>query len=600
MAPTPFRVKAIYDYSSPHDDDLSFPNGQIILVTDEEDADWYFGEYADTSGNKQSGLFPKNFVNLHEPETPPRPSRQSRPKKETETSPAVAQAEELAKSNEPDESEAAIPPARSLLSNTGQSKDIEQSRGLDSPVAATAKSPEVSLLNPPVNTSTKSASSSNTKTAPPPVIEKPTVGSFRDRINAFNKSTAPPVAPLKPSGLGSSGGSSFIKKPFVAPPPSKNAYVPPPREVPAQKIYRREEDPEVVTQSSNGLGIEVPPSTAPNTTTAINGEEDQPKPTSLKDRIALLQKQQMEQAARHAEAGQKREKPKRPPKKQFEAQEEPVEQGEPTEDYGLDRISSTGTTDQRSADAVRDESLSEAHTTTRSRDATFFTSPTAPARGFQSDANDADQSGAGDTEGDDLSTGRDSDEKPRSQVPMAQPHQQGVMDDDSEGDEDEEEPEMDPEMKRRMEIRERMAKMSGGMGMAGMFGPAPGMPPAASRKQGSASSDRKAAGKTGSASVDDTPIVRAPSIPVLSVPGMHRVRSPEQEDPRIAASQEDEGHDESALQGHGLDQMPDMANVKQEPALPPRMSVDRGVPPPVPQGRRPVRQMQNSSELRLQ
>ena len=73
--PTPYQVKALYEYASPHDDDLSFPNGQILTVTEEEDADWYYGEYLDHTGAKQEGLFPRNFVKIHEPETPPRPSR---------------------------------------------------------------------------------------------------------------------------------------------------------------------------------------------------------------------------------------------------------------------------------------------------------------------------------------------------------------------------------------------------------------------------------------------------------------------------------------------------------------------------------------------
>ena len=42
----------------------------------------------------------------------------------------------------------------------------------------------------------------------------------------------------------------------------------------------------------------------------VPDEEEQPKPTSLKERIALLQKQQMEQASRHADAAQKKEKVK--------------------------------------------------------------------------------------------------------------------------------------------------------------------------------------------------------------------------------------------------------------------------------------------------
>ena len=77
-----FRVRAVYDYDSPHDDDLSFANGQIITVTEEEDADWYVGEYTDDSGTKHDGLFPRNFVEKYEPAPPPRPNRAPRPKPE--------------------------------------------------------------------------------------------------------------------------------------------------------------------------------------------------------------------------------------------------------------------------------------------------------------------------------------------------------------------------------------------------------------------------------------------------------------------------------------------------------------------------------------
>ena len=49
-----YKVKAVYDYSSPHDDDLSFTIGQIITVTEEEDQDWYVGEY--TPAAAQPGI----------------------------------------------------------------------------------------------------------------------------------------------------------------------------------------------------------------------------------------------------------------------------------------------------------------------------------------------------------------------------------------------------------------------------------------------------------------------------------------------------------------------------------------------------------------
>src|SRR5947207_4344593 len=86
MSTLPFKVKAVYEYTSAHDDDLNFSNGQIITVTEEEDADWYYGEYVDGSGEKQEGLFPKNFVEKYEPAPPPRPIRTGRQKKEPEVS----------------------------------------------------------------------------------------------------------------------------------------------------------------------------------------------------------------------------------------------------------------------------------------------------------------------------------------------------------------------------------------------------------------------------------------------------------------------------------------------------------------------------------
>ncbi|KAG9538259.1 hypothetical protein KCV01_g26696, partial [Aureobasidium melanogenum] len=129
------------------------------------------------------------------------------------------------------------------------------------------------------------------KKEPPPVSSKPS--SFRDRIAAFNNAGAAPVAPFKPAA------PTFVKKPFVAPPPSKNAYIPPPKAEPVQKIYRREEDPDIQKEQAqadeNAAKAGLLPSDHPQSPTGEE-DEDQPKPQSLKERIAMLQKQQMEQA----------------------------------------------------------------------------------------------------------------------------------------------------------------------------------------------------------------------------------------------------------------------------------------------------------------
>ncbi|KAH7370411.1 hypothetical protein BKA65DRAFT_385445, partial [Rhexocercosporidium sp. MPI-PUGE-AT-0058] len=58
----PFKVKAVCKYISPFKDTLQFPSEQIITVTQEDEGDWYMGEYVDASGVKQKGFFPKKFV----------------------------------------------------------------------------------------------------------------------------------------------------------------------------------------------------------------------------------------------------------------------------------------------------------------------------------------------------------------------------------------------------------------------------------------------------------------------------------------------------------------------------------------------------------
>lgn len=82
MAGLPFKVKSVYEYTSEHDDDLTFPIGQVITVVELEGDDWYVGEYTDASGAKREGLFPTNFVEKFEPEVPVRPSRPARAKQE--------------------------------------------------------------------------------------------------------------------------------------------------------------------------------------------------------------------------------------------------------------------------------------------------------------------------------------------------------------------------------------------------------------------------------------------------------------------------------------------------------------------------------------
>jgi hypothetical protein len=561
--PPPFRVKAVYEYSSPHEDDLNFPVDQIITVTALEGDDWYEGEYVDESGIKKEGLFPKNFVEKYEPAPPPRPNRASR-HKPLEQQPA----------------EEAPPPPELPPQELVQEHDDEPEapKPVPAPVAAQVPLPgptsELPPASPPSATSTKPQEFSREapheapeapkpapaesaapapKKGPPPVAAKSS--SFRDRIAAFNQSAAPPVAPFKPGG---GPPSSFIKKPFVAPPPSRNAYIPPPtREQPPVKIYRREEDPEIAErraqdqENAERAGLSAEGAPAPS-----NDEEDQPKPTSLKERIALLQRQQEEQAKR-ALALQK-EKPKKPPvKKRTDTHE-----GRPHEEEGaaLEQVTSTESKTRGSVDQARPpHPPQDAHPSRSSHDMHI--------REPLSDANDADQSGAGETEEAEGSSTSvdDEEERTRHQNQAARASAAPVKERDvgneegaateapveeEEEEEEEEEDEMDAETRRKLELRERMAKMSGGMGMAGMFGGPAGLP------MGGLPPKKKPVAKQSTS--DSAEHAMPQRIPMF--PGMTPVKSPEAEDKQLHVAKDDE---DAPRVSHGrpADEVPDVEDV---------------------------------------
>ena len=546
-----FKVKSIYAYASNHDDDLPFPIGQIITVTEEEDADWYCGEYTDDAGVKHEGLFPQNFVEKYEPTAPPRPQR-TRTKRETEPAaepqvaspvsplhpqPAPVLVAEPDLDDEPEEPKAAHPPhsARSSVLAPAPAHSVPASAvapeapvpKLAEPVSAAALPPQIQKPAAPVQPKPKPS-------GPPPVTDKPSSSSFRDRIAAFNKPAAPPVAPFKPSGLGA-GGGGFIKKPFVAPPPSKNAYVPPPRDVPVAKIYRRDEDPEIKEREAETLESAEKAGLVPSKPgeTAEAGDEEQ-KPMSLKERLALLQKQQMEQAARHAEPVFKKEKPKRPPKKRTDTSTS--DGAEPTAPP-LER--------RDTEDTVGSSTLDEAPPPRIPHPGRRKSSKEVEAR----DGNEADLSGAGDTtEGpEDVTEKEDSDETSRHVATAAKQDDENLDEEEDQADEvqeqeEEEEEEMDEEAQRRERLRIRMQNISGagGFGMHNPFAPPPMMPgmvpSAAKKKKGTV--ERRSEDSAEAA----PPVPSAPAIPTpMALPGMSRIRShEEQPEPEAEADSEDD------------------------------------------------------------
>ncbi|KAI1197999.1 hypothetical protein F5X97DRAFT_166596 [Nemania serpens] len=491
MATVPFKVRAIYEYTSNHEDDLAFPVGQIITVTDDEDVEWYGGEYLDGSGVKQEGIFPRNFVEKFEPTAPPRPVRAR--KKDPEPAPPAAPPSPppvaAVAVAEPPQQPAEEVPTETQLEETYEEPSVatpqvpppvDPSRPpLTSPVPV-ASPPEIAPVPAPAPIESKDVDSVGTTSvdapprlkspppaqsrSPPPVSQKPKSNAFKDRIAAFNKPAAPPIAPFKPSGLGS-GSAGFIKKPFVAPPPSRHAYVPPPRENTVARIYHREEDPEITGTQAESANNAEQARAIPAASSEPQGE-DQPKPTTLKERIALLQKQQAEAAQRLAGAVTKKEKPVRPPKKRFDS-------NGPQETATTDQTVVTSPTSDRkdSNDLNKTDSIDESRSAGQSLD--IHRTSAGP---IDNDGNEADMSGAGDdTEGkEDPTADGNSDEKPEIPISHENPAPKEQNNGEDEEEEEEDDDDIDPEIRRKEELRARIAKMSGGMGMAGMFGP-PGM-----------------------------------------------------------------------------------------------------------------------------
>lgn len=600
-----FKVKALYDFEAKEEDDLGFPAGQVIDVTEEVDDNWLEGKYSDTAGSSHSGIFPREFVEKYEPPLPARPSRPTRPKQEAAPAAAAVpapaptlpprepEAEPEQADDEEEEEEEQAPPVPAMSKPQAPPVDIPTTSSkpeeAKSPASASIpKSPPMKSEPPPAPKPAPAEPAEPTAPAsqkkPPPVAAKS--NAFRDRIAAFNQPAAAPIAPIAPGGQ---KPSSFIKKPFVAPPPMANSYVPPPKVEPVHKPYIREEDPEIRRrQEEDRAAAEAAGLTADAPAEQQEEDEDAPKPTSLKERIARLQQQQLEQAQRRSEGTQKKEK-KPPVKKPSESSDQAAALGEDEEELGRER--SNEAERQSSLDISRERP--RVPSAQRRPPEPMSPVPTAPEHELVSDGNEADQSAAGETTEDDGGTiGPDDSDAPPPAAPLpraaAAPKREpdvGDEEDTTEDAGDDGEDSMDEETRRRMELRDRMAKMSGGMGMAGMFGGGMPMPGGGAPRKRSSNKEKRPSEDAGATS--PPPQQR---VPIMPVPGMNRVQSPESDRTQTAAERDGpptgDREDEEDLQAIP----PSRKSTTEERGAPPpvpkgsRPSMDRGPPPPVPSG----------------
>ncbi|MBE7182400.1 MAG: hypothetical protein INR71_14550, partial [Terriglobus roseus] len=353
----------------------------------------------------------------------------------------------------------------------------------------------------------------------------------------------------------------------------------------AHKVYRREEDPEIAEQQAEaeqaaeraGFGT----SGAPAATGDDAEGEDAPKQLSLKDRIAALQKQQAEQAQRRADAGHK-EKPKRPLKKRVESHEASEEGA------GLEKVLSGEQTERPSNDLPHDPPRNLPHGLETQEP-------------FSDGGNDADMSAAGETTEDAgaSSTSVEEDEESKRRHAAA-PVREADVGDEEDDDDDGEEDEMDEEAQRQLALRQRMAKLSGGMGMAGMFGAPGGMPPPG---PSSAPRKKKPAPPPEARSAEDpedaAQTAQHPGMRMVAIPGMGQALSPSS-----TQADDDDEPPQPITGSHAPDEVADVEDVVKPPTrtatnrsvpsepldrpVPAPPADGRGLPPPIP-GERPGR-----------
>lgn len=446
MPTPPYRVKALYEYRSDHADDLSFDAGQHITVDSVEDEEWLRGSY-EADGERRQGMFPRNFVQeVRQAPQPPVVRPQSNDDTQRATQAAPEQHESPTRVQAAPAAMQSTRPEESVLAER-RSDEPAAKAAIDEPATEPAQTTQSRAELPHLDTAVEKPAQQTAKTPVTPAAESAAPAqrsvkssSFKDRIAAFNNPAAAPVAP-KPMPK-----PSLAKKPFVAPPPSKESYVAP---APAPRATQPASISRAPTME--------PDAAAEPVRASIKDDEDAdlaPK-MSLKDRIAALQNERAQQAAKRAAA-----------------ESGPAEQvtsttaADTAEDDDFEAKDSSTTTD-----APRPLARTESHRSQRSlhaqRTGSSVQSPPQLPTAVPMARSSLDDE-------EPLETAEEESENATTSEPTAEAAP--------------EETDEDPEEARRRQIRERMAKMSGmGMGMhmaLGMpgMGPRPTKPKTAQRQ----------------------------------------------------------------------------------------------------------------------
>ncbi|KAF5097137.1 hypothetical protein DV451_003950 [Geotrichum candidum] len=299
--------------------------------------------------------------------------------------------------------------------------------------------PESKEYKPAQSPETKSSPIAQSLPSNPPPSSQPETtaapkkrNAFQDRIAAFNSSSAAPTPFAQPKP------ASFVKKPFYAAP--TNSYVPQIPHIPKASKPTPSQVPvgEIVHHEDN------------------SSEEEKALPkVSLKDRIRLLQEQQQAEAARAEALAAKKKQKKAAKKAEHDDLPAAGEEGAVTSSLA------EGDADEQDSlePSVTGGSLTRTLSVGSAASREEFAHPEAQTKHHHEISSVPEQS-----EPEEVGNNNDEDED---------------EDDEEESEEDEE----DEEEARKQALRERMAKISGGMGMhLGMIMPGGFGAPAPSKK----------------------------------------------------------------------------------------------------------------------
>lgn len=470
MSSPHFKVKALYDYSSEYDDDLNFLEGTIITVTNVEDAEWYSGTYTNPStGETLSGIFPQNFVELYE-----EPTDQLKEEPEAKVSEEpVTEGQEVLKmdiSKHPEEP--SIVPQ--LISENTADKEIKQKSAIIEPGAESESAAGFQRKHSNASDCEKAGSTS--------AIHK---NALFNKIAAFN---SPEAAPILPS-INALDEKPNKRRSFVGVPSS---YVPPSFGPKKTNTFDS-----ISSNEYKSTGEDEPARESRASFDQEEAEKEAQPKLSLKERIALLQKRQKEEAEREAAMVRKKAEKKKLKKNHVEAVNS--------------TLSRTSTCSEKGVDSTQNEDLVNQD---RTPDQNTITELKDHDNHGDKSKNDYHVNGELTTE---ASAGHsveenDEDMEYENTLKEKETEDEKEQDDDNEEDDDEE----DEEEMRKRELRERMAKLSGGAGMFGMMGMSPFGNALPKHKKKSKSANEK----TLKAQEEDDDFADMPkAIPILPMPG---------------------------------------------------------------------------------